>query len=65
MLDDLIISPNDFSIILRQLPKGTKEKDIEEMVDGFKDDMTDEQWNETNKLKIHKIIFAYNIKEYL
>lgn len=42
VFDDIIISPNDFSIILRQLPKGTEEKDIEEMVDGFRENLTPE-----------------------
>jgi hypothetical protein len=63
--DDIIISPNDFSIILRQLPKGTEEKDIEEMVDGFRENLTDQDKTETNNLRIHKIVFAYRIKEYL
>lgn len=63
--DDIIISPNDFSIILRQLPKGTEEQDIEEMVESFRDNLTDQDKTETNNLKIHKIVFAYNIKEYL
>jgi hypothetical protein len=63
--DEVIDSPSDYAVILRRLPPGTTEKDVMEMVEQRRKELTEEQAKTTENLKVVKVILSYSLREYL
>ncbi len=60
----MITSPSDYALILRRLPEGTEQADIERMIDDRRKFLTPEQRQRTENLRVVSIIMSFSMSEY-
>ena len=60
--DEIIDSPSDYAIVLRRLKAGVTEEDILNMIESRRKDLSEEERQETENLKVVKVILSYYLR---
>ena len=63
--DEVINSPSDYSIIIKNLPEFVVQKDIEELINEQRNLIDTDTKAKTKNLLVKKIILSYSLGEYL
>ena len=64
-IDTFLVTPSDYSLIVRDIPDSATKEDLEEMVDEMRPFLSEEEKQQTDNLSVVRILMINDVTEYL